>query len=207
MNNRLTLTLQGIMAGLLITLGCAVYLASASIYAGALLFCVALLGICSMGYALFTGKVGFLAERCTRADLEAVLFALLGNALGTLVFGSLLRLGLPALSQRAGELCAVKLSLPLVQVLIRAFFCGVLMYLAVAIYRAKGSALGIFLCVPAFILSGFEHSIADMGYFAAAGVLNIRTTAFLAAVVVGNSLGGLTLPFLARLCRPVQEHI
>ena len=61
--NRLSQTIQGVMAGLLIILGCAVYLASASIYAGALLFCVALLGICMMGYALFTGKVGFLAER------------------------------------------------------------------------------------------------------------------------------------------------
>ena len=203
--NRLTQTIQGVMAGLLIILGCAVYLASASVYAGALLFCVALLGICMMGYALFTGKVGFLAERCTRADAEGVLLALLGNALGTLLFGTLLRLGLPALSQRAAELCAAKLALPLSQALIRAFFCGVLMYLAVAIFRVKGSALGIFLCVPAFILSGFEHSIADMGYFAVAGVLSGRTLAFLAVVVIGNALGGLTLPLLARACSPAAK--
>lgn len=203
--NRLSQTIQGVMAGLLIILGCAVYLASASIYAGALLFCVALLGICMMGYALFTGKVGFLAERCTRSELEAVLLALLGNALGTLCFGMLLRLGLPALSQRASELCAAKLALPLTQALIRAYFCGVLMYLAVAIFRVKGSALGIFLCVPAFILSGFEHSIADMGYFAIAGVFSGRTLAFLAAVVAGNAIGGLTLPLLARVCRSTKN--
>ena len=199
--NRFAQTIQGVMAGLLITLGCAVYLAAASVYAGALLFCVALLGICMMGYALFTGKVGFLAERCTRSDLEAVLLALLGNALGTLCFGTLLRLGLPSLSQRALELCTAKLALPLMQALIRAFFCGVLMYLAVAIFRTRGSALGIFLCVPAFILSGFEHSIADMGYFAVAGVFSGRTLAFLAAVITGNALGGLTLPLLARVCK------
>ena len=47
--NRLSQTIQGVMAGLLIILGYAVYLASASIYAGAVLFCVALLGICMMG--------------------------------------------------------------------------------------------------------------------------------------------------------------
>ena len=203
--NRFQKTLQGIMAGLLIILGCAVYLASASIYAGALLFCVALLGILMMGYALFTGKVGFLAKRCTRGDAEDVLLSLLGNALGTLMFGTLLRLGLPSLCERAAALCAAKLVLPLSQALIRAYFCGALMYLAVAIYRARGSALGVFLCVPAFILSGFEHSIADMGYFAVAGVFSLRTLAFLAAVIVGNSLGALTLPLLSRLCRPDQN--
>ena len=158
-----------------------------------------------MGYALFTGKVGFLAECCTRGELEGVLLALLGNALGTLFFGTLLRLGLPALSLRAAELCAAKLSLPLVQVLIRAFFCGVLMYLAVAIYRRKGSTLGIFLCVPAFILSGFEHSIADMGYFAVAGVFSARMTVFLTVVVLGNAAGALVLPLLSRLSGTAQK--
>ena len=55
-------------------------------------------------------------------------------------------------------------------------------------------------CIPVFILSGFEHSIANMFYFAAAGSLSLNVILYILTVILGNSVGGiffelLTLPF------------
>ena len=86
------------------------------------------------------------------------------------------------------------------QTLFRGFFCGVLMYVAVWVYREKKTVVGILFCIPVFILSGFEHSIADMFYFSLAGtVFQGRSLLFLLLVVLGNSLGGLFIPCLQGL--------
>ena len=82
------------------------------------------------------------------------------------------------------------------------------MYAAVQSYRAKNTCLGILLCIPAFILSGFEHSIADMFYFALAaigGLGGLRVLWFLLLVIAGNSLGGCFLPLLDRLSGGIRQ--
>ena len=56
--------------------------------------------------------------------------------------------------------------------------------------------IGIVFCIPAFILSGFEHSIADMFYFAASGIVSGEAFLYLVMIVLGNSLGGLLIPAL-----------
>ena len=56
--------------------------------------------------------------------------------------------------------------------------------------------MGILFCVPVFILSGFEHSIADMFYFGASGIFSLSVALFMLAVVIGNSLGGMLLSAL-----------
>ena len=94
-----------------------------------------------------------------------------------------------------------KLEQSVPQALIRAFFCGVLMYIAVRIYREKGTVVGIFVCVPAFILSGFEHSIANMFYFAAAHRLDVESILYLLLIILGNSLGGWCIPLLEKMTK------
>ena len=51
-----------ISAGILIAIGGSVFLACDNRYIGSLLFSVALLCICYLGYYLFTGKIGYLTE-------------------------------------------------------------------------------------------------------------------------------------------------
>lgn len=68
-----------------------------------------------------------------------------------------------------------------------------LVYLAVAVYRDKGSVIGVLLGIPAFILSGFEHSIADMFYFAASGIVSLEAFGFIWIVLFGNALGSILL--------------
>ena len=189
----------GFAAGICISLGGAVFLNCDNRIAGSILFAVALTCICRRGYYLFTGKVGFLAESCKKDDLALVLGCLVGNTLATVAGGLLIGYAVPNCAAVAETLCSGKLGQAAAQTFIRAFFCGTLMYLAVSIYRDKKSADGIYYCVPVFILSGFEHSIADIFYFAAAHDGSAAAVRFLVIVLLGNSLGGLCLPLLEKV--------
>lgn len=189
-------TLSGVCAGICIALGGSVFLAVDNRLAGAVLFSVALLCICMKGYALFTGKVGFLPEEHSKTALQLLLAGLLGNLIGTFLCGFFLRLGLPTLGEAARTICAAKLAQAPAAALIRGVFCGILMYLAVSIWKERQTPFGILFCIPVFILSGFEHSIADMFYFAVSGIVSLKAFVFLWLVIIGNALGAMLLPAL-----------
>lgn len=192
----LKLTIDGIKAGIMIAIGGSVFLSCESRYVGAVLFSVALLSICYKGYSLFTGKVGYIPEKHDKEAVKVLLLGLLGNAVSTVLLGFAVSYALPALHETALAICTAKLSQQLPQTLIRAFFCGVLMYMAVSCYREKGTVAAIFFCVPVFILSGFEHSIANMFYFGVSGLVNTESAIYIFVVIIGNAIGGMAMPLL-----------
>ena len=192
--------IDGVLAGCLVSIGGTVLLSCDNRYAGALLFCIALLSICWFGFNLYTGKVGFLALDHGKKALSTATIGLLGNFLGTLLMGFLIFRALPALREAALAACEKRLTQLPLQTLLRGCFCGVLMFVAVWSYREKKTIVGILFCIPVFVLSGFEHSIADMFYFSLAGtVLRPESLLFLLLVILGNSLGGLFIPCLQLL--------
>ncbi len=192
----LKLIIDGIKAGIMISIGGSVFLACENRYVGAVLFSVALLCICLKGYSLFTGKVGYLPENHSKEAFKILLCGLFGNIVSTISLGFAVAFANPALKEAAVGICETKLAQDPLQTIIRAFFCGVLMYMAVSTYREKNTLAGIFFCVPVFILSGFEHSIANMFYFGASGIINLDSVIYLAIVVAGNSIGGMAMPIL-----------
>ena len=192
----LKLIIDGIKAGIMIAIGGSVFLSCENRYIGAILFSVALLCICLKGYSLFTGKVGYLPEKHDKEAIKILLCGLLGNIVSTISLGFAVSFANPAIGETAKAICEGKLGQDPLQTLIRAFFCGVLMYMAVSTYREKGTLAGIFFCVPVFILSGFEHSIANMFYFGAAGMVNMDSIIYLLIVIAGNSIGGMAMPIL-----------
>lgn len=184
---------NGISAGVLIAIGGSVFLACDNKYIGAILFSVALLCICYKGYSLFTGKIGYIPQKHGKEELSVLLLGLFGNAIATIALGYLIAYAIPNIGEKALTVCTAKLEQEFFQTLIRAFFCGVLMYLAVSIYRDKNTSLGILFCIPVFILSGFEHSIADIFYFAASGIVSLKAFVFLMTVILGNAIGSMLL--------------
>ena len=192
----LKLIIDGIKAGIMIAIGGSVFLSCENRYIGAILFSVALLCICLKGYSLFTGKVGYLPENHSKEAVKILLCGLLGNIVSTILLGFAVSFANPALGEAAKVICEAKLSQEALQTFVRAFFCGVLMYMAVSTYREKGTLAGIFFCVPVFILSGFEHSIANMFYFGASGIINMDSIIYLAVIIAGNSVGGMAMPIL-----------
>ena len=76
----------------------------------------------------------------------------------------------------------------------------------IAIYKEKGTHLGILFCVPVFILSGFEHSIANMFYFGASGKIDLDVIIYLVIVIIGNAIGGVFLPLLSITCNKEKKN-
>ena len=124
---------------------------------GPFLFAFGLLSVCVMGANLFTGKCGFLIEDKIKPLHLALI--LLGNLVAGYLFGlmfSAADAGIISVAQEKVASWHFDWSF-----FIRSILCGVIMYLAVAIYR-KGSKLGILFGVPLFILCGFQHCIANI---------------------------------------------
>ena len=78
---------NGIAAGFMIGIGAAVFLSCENKVIGAVLFAVALTVICQLDMMLFTGKIGYIVNAHTKADVLATVFCLIGNAIGTCVSG------------------------------------------------------------------------------------------------------------------------
>lgn len=188
--------LSGVSAGLLISLGGSVYLACENKVVGAVFFSVALLCICYKGYSLYTGRIGFAIRDRSKDYFSGLFLGLLGNLIGTAACGALIRIALPSLAENARRVCEAKVAQTWWETLIRAIFCGVLMYLAVSIFKEHKTPLAILFCIPVFILSGFEHCVADMFYFAVGLTVSVKAALFIALAVLGNSIGSLILPLL-----------
>lgn len=203
---------SGLCAGTLIALGGGVFLGCRGAgndpvwqIAGAVFFSVALLCICYRSYALYTGRVGFLIEKHDREAVSVLLLGLVGNLIAAMLWGLAVRYAIPTAGAAAEVLAAAKLTQSFPQTLIRATLCGLLMYLAVAVYRDQRSVIAILFCVPTFILAGFEHSIADFFYFAAAGEFSGRMWLFTLAALLGNSLGAWILPLLTAVTKKEEN--
>lgn len=190
---------SGIAAGMMVGIGGAIYMSCDNKYVGAVLFSVALLTICYLGMYLYTGKIGFLAESFSLDSVKQLCVGLLGNFVGATAFGYLVRYARPSIVEKCYNACSTKLENNLLVSLVLGAMCGILMYVAVKIYREKNSVWGVFFCIPVFILCGFEHSVANMFYFALANLLTPRYFAFVIMVVLGNTVGAMIIPWLNKL--------
>ncbi len=193
--------INGLLAGIMIGIGGCVYL---SLYAehkiiGSVLFAVALLTICYNKYALFTGGIGYIPQNHKKEDLSALFLGLFGNALGTVLMGLLMKAAFPSVCATAAFICSSKLEQTVPEALIRAMLCGILMYVAVSLFKEHKTTVGIFFCIPVFILSCFEHSIANMFYFAASDIVSLEAFGYICLCMLGNAVGGMLFPSLTLL--------
>ena len=191
---------SAILAGVMISLGGAVYLACTVVDKaplGAFLFSLGLSVILLQGFLLFTGKTAYLFEN-KLSYIPYLLTIWLGNLLGCMLMGLLIQVVKPNLAEKAFALCTAKLEQTPLQTLILGSLCGILVYIAVDYFKSDDDKkalpkyLLVFTCVPAFILCGFEHSIADMFYFAASSAYSLYSVQgflFILLVTVGNLLG------------------
>ncbi len=210
--------LNSLFSGIAIGIGCTVYLSCSNKLVGALLFCAGLFFILTNGGVLFTGICGLktpipkMAAVFVLNGLGTVIPAMvswsnvidggtrLGETTATVMLNELSMInGGTRLGETAATVMLNKLSMNPVSWLLNGLMCGVLMYLAVIGYKkAKDSLHGIaavLFAIPAFIVCGFEHSIADMGYLAiAAPALNgsqlLSCFGMILIIMLGNVAGG-----------------
>ena len=187
------------LAGVFISIGGCVNLLAPDKVVGAVMFSVGLYSIVCFSLNLFTGKVGYWMDNGLSYGVDLGII-LLGNLAGTFIPGVMLSFTRQtAISQGATALVMVKLADTPQSIFILSIFCGILMFTAVELYRRTKNPLGIFVCVPVFILSGFEHCVANMFYISAASMWSIKAVVYMIIMILGNTVGGLLVPALLRL--------
>ena len=158
-------TLLSVISGLLIALGCCVYMHVGGV-SGALFFACGLVTIITFKLPLFTGIV---AEKPSWDMLLILLGNVIGGIIGHFMWGI--------------EMLPCTLSN--LSILLGGCGTGILM---VAAYKSKSIYVAI-LGVCVFILCGFPHCIAEVGY------MRMTITQWLIACA-GNILGGQVWRFL-----------
>ena len=202
----IVLSLNAVLSGIMISVGGAVYLLCENKIIGSFLFSFGLFTIVQRGFALYTGKVGYIPENSPAYIIEVVV-TLIGNASGTAFASIMLRQTRfsQTLCEKA-ELCmTAKTSDTIISQLILGAFCGMLMYLAVdnAKECRKRNAdislvFGISIPVMIFIICGFNHSIADAFYMFMAGTFPIDMP-YILTVAAGNAIGGMLMPIVKKI--------
>ena len=197
MKDNLKVLVRAILAGALISIGGTIYLALDNKMLGAFLFSIGLFSICAYGFNLYTGKIGYVIDNKPKYLIE-LLFTLIGNIIGTVGCGYLLFLSRQGekLRSTAQAISTIKLNDNLLSIFILSIFCGIIMYLAVDLYKKLtdfGKYMGIFMGITVFILAGFEHCVANMYYFSAANMWGWKTILYVLVMVAGNSVGSILL--------------
>lgn len=180
--------LYAIPAGVFIGIGGGSSCLCGNNYLGALLFCVGLYAICCGGMNLVTGKAGYLVDEMSLSYFGRLLVMFVGNFIGAVWCAAAIRLASPRIIEATATIVQTRMAQSVMQTFTSGVLCGVLVHFAVWKYRQDGSPLGILLGIPAFILCGFEHCVADMFYFCAAGQLHLG---HIGIVAFGNIIGAM----------------
>ena len=195
---------SAIIAGMLISMGGTVFLSQSNPVIGSFLFAIGLYTIVAFQLHLFTGKIGYTPFQKPIYIIELAI-TWFGNLLGTGLTALMVknsRIGAPLVEKVIG-IADVKLSDSFLSIFLLAIFCGMLMFIAVDCYRnVQGSTLkfiGVFVPVMVFILSGFEHVIANMYYFSLAGVWSAHCVMSIIVMTLGNAVGGMLIPLYLKI--------
>lgn len=206
MKKYLNICVSSVLAGVFIGVGVIVFLSVLpySRVAGSLLFGLGLYTVIQFGLFLYTGKVGFVLDNRPQYFIDLAI-GLAGNFAGIISLCLAMR-GTrwgAALSEQARLLVSAKQDDKWYSILILSFMCGIMIYLGVKGYQKAESgiakALMCYLSVSVFILCGFEHCVANAGYYALAGVINTKAIAYFTVMVIGNGIGSVTVDGLLKL--------
>ena len=188
------LILKSVLAGMLIAMAGWIFLTCQNLNVGdwskvigATAFSVGLVTVIGLQANLYTGKIGYVNSK--QLLFEAVIILAVNLVIAFLI-GLLYR-------TYVGTSVAMdsRLAKEWYRILIDGFFCGALIYIAVEMHKKTKSFLSVILCVTTFILGGFEHSIADIFYYGASE-LTWKGLGYIGLVILGNSLGSLTIRYL-----------
>lgn len=187
--NIINLLKKSILAGILIGLGGFAFLSIENKIVGSILFSFGLISIVLLGQKLYTGMIGY----AKWSELSSMIIILVGNFIGSALIGIICSPFVNLLSK-----CVItnKLNTTTSNMFIKSIICGMLIYLAVELYKQKENLLCLILPVVIFILSGAEHCIANIFYCFASSYFDIRMIYFIPICIIGNSIGSIIIRML-----------
>ena len=191
--------LKAILSGLTISIGGITYLSIENSFIGSVMFAFGLLTILYKGWNLYTGRVGY----TTKPSLvPPLLVTLAGNVVG-LTVGAFIYRATGINEARLAAICTKKLSNEWWKVLVLAILCGVMMYLAVSLFKATKNPLMVIMPISIFIVCGFEHSMASyfvlLSYFGTS--LSAKFFAYIGIMIIGNAIGSLAFAGMEALTK------
>jgi len=156
---------------------------------GPVIFSFGLLGVCYMGLNLFTGKCGFLIS--DKIKIKDLLIILIVN----LLFGYLIGLMYSITDKSLIDVAIKKVATWDISIsfFIKSMLCGIIMYIAVLMYR-KNTPLGIIFGIPLFIFCGFQHCIANIITLGVARTFDYS----IFICILGNFIGSLLMYYLSK---------
>lgn len=211
--------IRSIMAGMFVTIAVVFCNVMGNVFAGeqphwgkllgAFVFSIAVCLLSLVGGELFTGNNLVMAFGAFGKDVswgavgKVWAVSWIGNLVGSIIF-SLIFVGAGAsgTADYFGGFIENKLAIPAGQMFLRAVLCNFLVCLGVLcgikLKNETAKILMICFCITAFVFSGFEHSIANMGIYAIAycvvpGVSMMAIIRGLIIVTLGNMVGGALL--------------
>ena len=188
MNKKIELINKSIGASILIGLGNYVLLKIGNPL-GPFLFAFGLLGVCYMGQNLFTGKCGFLFE--DKIPFKNLMIILLVNLIAGYLMGLCFSFcDSDVVASSLVKVASWEVSFPF---FIKSIMCGIIMYIAVLLYR-KGTPLGIIFGIPLFIFCGFQHCIANIITMGVAKAFHWS----IVICILGNFVGSLFMWYISR---------
>ncbi len=156
---------------------------------GPVLFALGLLGVCYMGQNLFTGKCGFLIE--DKIKVLDLLIILIVNLIAGYLLGLLFSItDKEVLTSAISKVATWDFTFSF---FVKAMMCGIIMYIAVLMYR-KGTPLGIIFGIPLFIFCGFQHCIANIITLGAGQTMHIS----ILIAIIGNFVGSLLMWYFSK---------
>lgn len=184
--------ISSFFAGVLIAIAGWGFLANPAL--GMFLFCVGLIGVVKYRVKLYTGTAGFLTGW---GDILPLLVILLGNIVGCLAVAAVSLYSPLALPEAATGIVSARLRTGWLGTGLLAIGCGLLMSFAVDFARRNrdfSDWLPLLFAVPAFILCGFPHCVADAFYccvclFNATDIVWGPLIAYYVSIVIGNFIG------------------
>lgn len=178
-------------------------------FLGAIVFAIAVLLISFVGGELFTGNnmvmaFGAYDRKVTWGEAGKVwLISYIGNFVGCLILALIfVGAGASGTADYFAGFINNKLSIPMGEMFFRAVLCNFFVCLGVLcgmkLKSEAGRFLMIVMCISGFVVSGFEHCVANMGIFTVAfclvpGLSLGAMAKSILIVTLGNMIGGAVL--------------
>ncbi|MCM1337900.1 MAG: formate/nitrite transporter family protein [Candidatus Amulumruptor caecigallinarius] len=181
---------RGVLAGVCIGIAATIYLKLGGVV-GAVLFAFGLIAVVSLQLNLFTGKAQFVWGK------QGESYGWLGLMLLCNIVGCALvmaAVNTDALQQTAESIISTRLAQGTVKCGFLSIGCGLIMSTAVQGVAKNNNWWPLLFGVPAFIICGFPHCVADAFYLTccSAGFLisnSVALATFYVAIVIGNYFG------------------
>ncbi|HCL4455114.1 TPA: formate/nitrite transporter family protein [Clostridium botulinum] len=199
-------SLNSVMVGIYISIGCISYLLTDNKLVGSMLFVIGLFLVMNFSNLLYTRLNPLLPSAQNKKEhILLIIQSLIGNFIGSYLIAyicSLTRLNIK-LQAKAYKLVQLKVADTNISLFILAIFCGILVGYGVLLSSKQeyltDKTISILIPVVIFVFCGFEHSIADMFYISCSQMWNKCTIIKISVIIIGNFIGGYLVGLVDKL--------